>query len=109
MGRIDADFERLQPVAVPVALEGERVLAGCDECIEVRKRRCLAFAEIGEEDAALLLHGIGAQPYVLAQAATGGLRRRLQAISIHIQETAVEPAAPAALFESSLSAGGAAI
>ena len=58
--RIDADFERLQPVAVDVALERERIGVGRDEAVDLGKRRRLAFAEIGPEDAALLDHGIGA-------------------------------------------------
>src|SRR5205807_3245411 len=68
--RVDADLERLQPVAIPVALERERVLRRRDERVEMRERRRLALAEIGEEDAALLDDRIGAQTDVLAQAAT---------------------------------------
>ena len=40
--RIDADLERLQPVAVDHALEGEGVGGRRDEAIELRKCRRLA-------------------------------------------------------------------
>jgi hypothetical protein len=40
---------------------------GRDESSRSRKRRRLAFAEIGPEDAALLDHGIGALLDALAQ------------------------------------------
>ena len=65
--RIDADFQRLQPVAVHVALERKRVAVRRDEAVDLRKRRRLALAEIGQDDAALLDHGIGALLDALAQ------------------------------------------
>ena len=52
MRRIDADFQRLQPVAVDLALEREGVAVGRDEAVDLRKRRRLAFAQIGPQDAA---------------------------------------------------------
>ena len=79
--RVDADLERLQPVAVPVALEREGVGVGRDEAVELRKRRRLAFAEVGEQDAALLDHRIGDRLDVLAQPAAFGLGRRLDALA----------------------------
>jgi hypothetical protein len=51
--RIDADFQRLQPVAVDQALEGEGVRAGGEETVEVGEGRRFAFAQIGEDDAVL--------------------------------------------------------
>ena len=51
MCRVDADLQRLQPVAVPVALEGEGVGARRREAVEVRKRGRLPGAEPGKEDA----------------------------------------------------------
>src|SRR5262249_38574054 len=57
---VDADFERLQPVAGPVALECEDVAVGRHKAIELGKGRWLTFAKIGPEDAALLDHGISA-------------------------------------------------
>jgi len=44
--------------------------AGCDEAVDLRKRRRLAFAEISPEDAALLDDGIGALPDAVATLAT---------------------------------------
>ena len=56
MRRVDTHFQRLQPVAVPVALESECVRVGRDKAVEVRERRRFAGAEVGEERAALLDH-----------------------------------------------------
>ncbi len=64
---IDADLQRLQPVAGHVALECEGVAVRCDEAIDLRKGRRLAFAEIGPEDAAALDHGVRALPDALAE------------------------------------------
>ena len=79
--RIDADFERLQPVAVDVALERKNVAVGCDETVDLRKRRRLALAEEGPEDAALLDHGIRALPDALAEVRAFWFGRRLQALT----------------------------
>src|SRR6185295_16724678 len=49
---IDADLERLEPVAGHVALERKRMRAGCDEAIYLGECRRLTLAEIGPEDAA---------------------------------------------------------
>ena len=46
--RIDADFQRLQPVAIDHALERERVRAGRDKAIEMRKFRRRGGTHIGE-------------------------------------------------------------
>jgi hypothetical protein len=40
---------------------------GRDKTVDLRKRRWLAFAQIGPEDAALLDHGVGALLDALAQ------------------------------------------
>src|SRR5260221_3661399 len=58
--RIDADFQRLQPVAVDVALECKSMAIRRDKTVDLRKCRRLAFAEISPEDAAFLHHWIGA-------------------------------------------------
>ena len=68
--RIDADFQRLQPVAIDVALEREGMAVGRDEAVDLRKGRRFAFAEISPEDAALLDHRIGALLDALAQLAS---------------------------------------
>ena len=67
MRRIDADLERLQPVAVDVALERKRKGIRRDKAVDLRKCRGLAFAQISPEDSALLDHGIGALDDVPAQ------------------------------------------
>src|SRR5512142_1551301 len=97
--RIDADFERLQPVAVDVALECEGVAARCDKTIDLRKGRRLAFAEIRPEDAALLHHRIGALPDALAELRVLRLGWRLQALAGRVEQPAVEGAAQAAVFQ----------
>ena len=107
--RIDADFERLQPIAVHVALERKRMAVGCDEAVDLRKRRRLAFAEVGPEDAALLDHGIGALPDALAQVGVLRLGRRLQALAGDIEQPAMEGAAQPAIFESAEGEVGAAM
>src|SRR5258707_3314441 len=99
MRGVDPDFQRLQPVAVPVALEGEGVRLGRDEAVEVRKGGRLAGAQVGEKDSALLDHGVRALPDVLAQAAAFGLGRRLQASAADIEQPAMEGAAQAAVLQ----------
>ncbi len=99
MRRIDADFQRLQPVAVEMALEREGVAVGRDEAVDLRKCRRLAFAEIGPEDAALLDHGIGALLDALAQRGVLRLGRRLEALAGRVEQPAVEGAAQPAMFQ----------
>src|SRR5213078_3943246 len=94
--RVDADLERLQPVAVPVPLERKSVLVGRDEAVEARKRRRLAGAEIGEEDAASFGHRIRAQPDVLAKTTSRGLGGSLEAFAADVVKPAVERAAQTA-------------
>jgi len=65
--RIDADFERLQPIAGPVALEREDVAVGSDKAVELGKGGRSALAQISPEDAALLDHWIGALLDALAE------------------------------------------
>ena len=96
--RIDADLQRLQPVAVPVALEGEGVGVRRGEAVEMRERGRLAGAQPGEQDPASLGHGIRALPDVLAHPAALRLAGRLQAFAGHVEQPAVERAAHAAVF-----------
>ena len=99
MRRIDADLERLQPVAVDVALEGEGVGVRRHETVDLRKRRRLAFAQISPENAALLDHRIGALGDVLAQHGILRLGRRFQALARYIEQPAMERAAQPAIFQ----------
>ena len=96
---IDADFQRLQPVAVDEALEREGVRGRRDEAVEMRERRRLARAHIGEQDAVLLHHRIGLLADAVAHAAAFRLRRRLQALAADVEQPAVEGAAQAAVLQ----------
>src|SRR5665213_2892385 len=97
--RIDADLERLQPVAVDVALEGEGVAIRRDETVELGKCRRLAFAEPGPQDAALFHHRISALDDVLAQPRILRLGRGFEALARDVEQPAVEGAAQAAVFQ----------
>ena len=97
--RIDADFQRLQPVAIDVALERKGMAVGRDETVDLRKRRRFAFAEISPEDAALLDHGIRALPDALAQVRVLRLRGRFQALAGYIEQPAMEGAAQPAILQ----------
>src|SRR5258707_3970525 len=99
MGRIDADFECLQPVAIDVALERERMAIGRDEAVDLRKRRRLAFAQISPEDAALLDHGIRTLLDALAKVRALRLSGRLDALAGCIEQPTMERTAQAAMFE----------
>src|SRR6188474_1377619 len=96
---IDADLERLQPVAVDMALEREGVAVGRDKTVDLRKCRRRAFAKPSPENAALLDHGIGALGDVPAQWRILRLGRRLQALSRDVEQPAMEGAAQAAIFQ----------
>ena len=109
MRRIDADLERLQPVAIDHALEREGVRVGRDEAIEMRKRRRLARPHVGEQDAALLHHRIGLLPDVGAEVRAVRLGRRLQALAGDVEQPAVEGAAQAAVLQPAIGEIGAAM
>src|SRR5258708_39117872 len=97
--RVDADFERLEPVAVDVALERKSVAVGRDETVELRKCRRLALAQISPEDAALLDHGISALLDALAQRRALWLGRRFQALTRCVEQPAMEGATKPAMFQ----------
>jgi hypothetical protein len=81
MRGIDSDLERLQPVAIDVALESEGVGIRRDEAVDLRKRRRFALSQIGPQDSAFLDHGIGALHDVLAQRRVLRLSRRFKALA----------------------------
>ncbi len=83
--RIDADFERLQPIAVDQPLEGEGMSAGRQEAIELGEGGRFAFTEIGEDDAVLDHHRIGTLAYALAEHATLGFGWRLEARALDVE------------------------
>ena len=105
--RIDAHFERLQPVAVDGALEREGVAVGRDEAVEVRKLRRLARPHVGEQDAAPLHHRVGLLPDVGAEVRAVRLGWSLQALAGGVEQPAVEGAAQAAALEAAVSEVGA--
>ena len=107
--RIDADFERLQPVAVDHALEREGVGRGSYEAVEVRQRGRLAAAHIGEQDAALFDHRVSLLPDVGAHPAAFRLGRRLQALAGDVEQPAVKRAAQSAVFQPAIGEIGAAM
>src|ERR1700688_934540 len=109
MRRVDADFQRLQPVAVDMALEGEGVAVGRDKTVDLGKGWRLAFAEIRPEDAALLDHGIGALFDALAELRVLWLGRRLQALARGVEQPAVKGAAQPAVLQPSEGEVGAAM
>ncbi len=97
--RIDSDLQSLQPVALIEPLEGEAERVGCFETIVGRKRRRLAGAQIGEDDAVPLPAGIGRLPDLGVEAAVGRLGRLFQAIAADVVKPAVKGAAQAAVLE----------
>jgi hypothetical protein len=99
MCRIDAHFQRLQPVAFNQTLECKSVGIGRNKAVDFRKRRRLAFAEIGPQDAALLHDGISALLDVLAEHRADRLSRRLKAISLHIEQPAVKRTAQTTILK----------
>src|SRR5882724_2311921 len=99
MGGVDADFERLQPVAVDVALEREGVAVGRHKTIDLRKGRQLALAEISPENSAFFHDRISALLDTLAKLRIFRLGRRLKALAGRVEQPAVEGAAQAAIFQ----------
>mgnify|MGYP003350065817 CR=1 FL=1 len=84
--------QRLQPVALDHALEGEGVARRRNEAIEVRESGRLATAEICEQDAALLDDRVRGLADVLAEAAALGLSGGVDALPGDVEEPAVEQA-----------------
>ena len=70
--RIDADLERLQPVAIDHALEGEGVGRRARRNNRIAERPAARPAQIGEQDAALFDDRIRLEPDVGAQVAVSG-------------------------------------
>ena len=97
--RIDADFERLKPVAFHQPLEREGIGVRRDEAVDLGEGRRLALAKIGPEDSAALHDRIGALPDVLAERRVRRLGGRFEALSLDVEQPAVERAAQAAVLE----------
>src|SRR5262249_49373707 len=96
--RIDADLERLQPVALDHALECEGVAGRRDEAVEMRERRRLAGPEIGEQDAVLFHDRIRLLRDVGAEIAVVRFGRSFEALAVDIEQPAVKRATQAAVL-----------
>src|SRR6476660_5663303 len=107
--RIDADLQRLKPVAAPVALERKSVAVRGDETVEFRKGRRLTLAKIRPEDAALLDHGIGTLLDAFAQLRALWLGRRFQTLTQCVEQSAMKRAAQPAVFKTPEGEVGAAV
>src|SRR3954471_4013070 len=70
-----------------------------DETIEARKFRRRARSKIGEQDAAFLDHRVCLLPDVGVHAAAFRLRRAFQALTVDIEQPAMEGAAQAAVLQ----------
>src|SRR5271168_3759812 len=106
---IDADLERLQPVALDQSLEGERVLVRRREAIEFVKRRRLALADEPEQNAVLHRDRVGGLPQVLAHPRGTRFGGRLQTLAIDVEQPAMKRATQAAVLESTEGQIGAAV
>jgi hypothetical protein len=111
MRRVDADLERLQPVAMPEPLEGEAVAGGSEEGVERRQsagRRPLV-TEPREQHAGARLQRIAALANALAQLRADRLGGGLEAGAVDAELPAVERAAQAVVFAAAEGQVGAAV
>src|SRR6476661_6848493 len=100
--RIDANLERLQPVAIDHALERERVAVWRDEAVKMRERRRLAWPEIGEQDAVLFHHRIRLLPDIGAEIAVVRFGRSFEALAVDIEQPAVKRATQTAILQTTV-------
>ena len=99
MRRIDADLERLKPVALDEPLEGERIGVGRDEAVDFREGGRLALTEISPQNPAALHHRIGPLADIPTQGGIGRLGWRFEAVSRDIEQPAMERATQAAVLQ----------
>ena len=99
MRRIQADLDRLQPVAIEVAFESKHVTVGGDKTIQRGQRRRRALAEKAEHDAAALLYWMRSLSDAAADAALERLAGSVEALPFGIEQPAVEQAAQAAILQ----------
>ena len=109
VGRVDADFQRLQPVAFPPALPGEAVGLRRGETVEVRQGLWFPLPQPGEDHAVAFEARIRRLAHAPVQVGAFGLGRLLQAGAGHVVEPAVERAAQAAVFQPAEGEVGAAV
>jgi len=98
MSRIDADFERLQPIARNVPLEYEGVRCGRDKTIKVGKCRWLARPHVGKDDAVAFTDRISLVPNFGVERAALRLGRSFETLSAHVEQPAVKRAAQPSVF-----------
>ena len=99
MGRINPDFERLQPVAVDQPLKGKDMAFGCDKTVKLRESRGLTFAKIGEYDAIFFNNRVRFLVNSRPQRTALGFRRSLEALALRIKQPAMERATQPAIFK----------
>ena len=99
MGGVDAHLQRLEPVALHEALEGEGVGTRRDKAVELREGGRVVPAKVGEEDAVALAHRVAGVEDAGKQAAALGLGGGFQAFPLHVEQPAVEHAAQAAVLQ----------
>src|SRR6266446_9952127 len=101
VGGIDADFERLEPVARDMSLERKGVGVGRDKTVKACKRGWLAGAQIGEQDAVAFANRVSFVPNLGVQLAALRLRRRLETFAADVKQPSVERAAQPFVFKPS--------
>src|SRR5260370_41141701 len=99
VGGIDADFERLEPVARDMSLEREGVGVGRDKTVKACKRGWLAGAQIGEQDAVAFANRISLVPNLGIQLAAFRLGRHLETFPAVIKQPSMARAAQPSAFE----------
>ena len=99
MRGIDSHFQRLQPVALHEALEGEGERFGRGEAVELREFGRVAVSEPGEHDSVALDAGVGDMPDFFPEPAARRFGRLLQAPACGIEQPAVERAAQSSVLE----------
>src|SRR5262245_35532527 len=97
--RVNADFERLQPVAIDHPLEREGVAVGRNEAVEMRKCRWLTGSEIGEQDSVLLHPRLRVLPEVGSEIAVVRFGGCFEARAVDVEQPSVKCAAQAAGLE----------
>ena len=109
MGRVDTDFQRLQPVAFPQTLEGKRLVFRGLEAVVLGQGRRTAVTKEGENDAVACLARIGLVPEHLVEMTAGGLSGLFQAMPVDVIQPAVEGTAQTAVLAPPIAQVGAAM
>ena len=97
--RIDVVLDGLHVIAVGEVFLDQRVVVGRDQRLVMRQDRRRPEAQIGEDQAAELLAGIGRVANLLAEVAAGWLARLFKAVPRRVIEPAVVEAPDAAFLD----------